>query len=261
MSKELRRSLRRDRRKRVWNVSKFIEERLDVGDVIGAFDVLKNWYKKFTGKNMKPSVGDLEDTRKVYEKLFKKDELTDDMPFDFDYDGPEVDDSIPSEEEIKRALFRMRSRKSPGLSLISVDQLKEWCLAANQEKPDEKTLEIWMRIVEIVRRSFELGDVPRAFFNGILVIIPKDDVGGKRGLGLLETLHKLNSQITNLRMANSIIFSQDVHGFRRQRGTFTAIGEVKLRMQMATCKSKTICQVSPKSAPWDRLFGGLLGPF
>ena len=42
---------------------------------------------------MKPSVGDLEDTRKVYEKIFKKDELTDDMPFDFDYDGPEVDDS------------------------------------------------------------------------------------------------------------------------------------------------------------------------
>ena len=100
-----------------------------------------------------------------------------------------------------------------------------------------------MKIVEIVRRSFELGDMPRAFFNGTLVIMPKDDVGGKRGLGLLETLHKLNSQITNLRMANAIIFSQDVHGFRRQRGTFTAIGEAKLRMQMATCKSKTIYQI------------------
>ena len=117
---------------------------------------------------MKPSVGDLEGTRKVYEKLFKKYELTDDIPFDFDYDGPEVDDSIPSEEEIKRALFRMRSRKSPGLSLISVDQLKEWCLAANQEKPDEKALETWMKIVEIVRRSFELGDAPRAFSTGCL---------------------------------------------------------------------------------------------
>ena len=60
LSKELRRSLRRDRRNRVWNVSKFIEERLDAGDVIGAFDVLKNWHRKFTSKALKPSRIDFE---------------------------------------------------------------------------------------------------------------------------------------------------------------------------------------------------------
>ena len=43
-------------------------------------------------------------------------------------------------------------------------------------------------------------------------------------------------------MANVIIFSQEVHGFRRQRGIFAAIGEAKLRMQMATFKSETIYQ-------------------
>ena len=77
----------------------------------------------------------------------------------------------------------------------------------------------------------------------MLVATPKDDIGGKRGLGSLETLHKLNSELINFRMTNAINFCQDVHGFRRRRGTFTAIGEVKLRMQMAACKSETLCQV------------------
>ena len=74
---------------------------------------------------MKPSVVDLESTRKVHEELFKKHKRTDDVPFDFDYDGLAVDNSIASEKEIKRALFHTKSRKSPGLSLISADQLKE----------------------------------------------------------------------------------------------------------------------------------------
>ena len=144
----------------MWNASAFIEERLKVGDIFGAYDVLKNWCKKFTGKTLKPSEEDLESTRKVHEDLFTKEELTDEMPFEFDYEGEAVDDSMPSEEEIKRALFRMRSRKAPGLSLITVDKLKEWCLAATQEEPEEQALETWEKIVEIVRRSFELGDMP-----------------------------------------------------------------------------------------------------
>ena len=131
LGKELRRNLRQDRRKRVWNVSVLIEERLEARDVIGACDALKNWYKNVTGKTLKPSKIDLEHARKTYEDLFKKEILTDEIPFDFDYEGTEGDDSIPSEEEIKRALFRMRNRKAPGLSLITVDKLKEWCLAAH----------------------------------------------------------------------------------------------------------------------------------
>ena len=70
LGKELRRSLRKDRRNRVWKVSVTIEEKLKANDIIGAFDILKHWYKKFTGKALKPSPIDLEDTRKIYENLF-----------------------------------------------------------------------------------------------------------------------------------------------------------------------------------------------
>lgn len=35
------------------------------------------------------------------------------------------------------------------------------------------------------------GEIPKAFNYRVLVIIPKDDKGGVRGIGLLETIHKL----------------------------------------------------------------------
>ena len=87
------------------------------------------------------------------------------------------------------------------------------------------------------------GEIPTAFKLGVLVIIPKDDKGGTRGIGLLETIHKLVSQVINLRMAKSINFCEEVHGFCRKRGTHTAIGETKISMQIAACKSDTIFQV------------------
>ena len=99
------------------------------------------------------------------------------------------------------------------------------------------------KIVELVQRCIAKRDVPRAFFYGILVIIPKDDQGGVRGIGLLEVIHKLISQIINLRMIRTINFCDEVHGFRRKRGTFTAIGETKIDMQVATCQSDTLYQV------------------
>ena len=76
-----------------------------------------------------------------------------------------------------------------------------------------------------------------------MVIIPKDDKGGVRGIGLLETIHKLISQIINMRMAGTIVFVDEVHGFRKKRGTFTAIGERKIGMQRAVCESRPLYQI------------------
>jgi len=232
LGKELRRSLRKDRRRRIEKTSKAVEERLNGGDITGAFDLLRNWYKKFTGKVMKPSKEEIEKTRTVYSDLFKSDEREDVLPFDVEYDGNEVNDSVPNEEEIRAALFRMRSRKSPGLTKISVDHMKEWWQKAHPEEgePDEEAVQVWEKIVEVVQRCIGKGEIPKAFTFGVLVIIPKDDKGGVRGIGLLETLHKLVSQVINLRMSSTIEFCESVHGFRRKRGTFTAIGEAKMKM-------------------------------
>ena len=55
LGRALRRSLRKDRRRRVEKVADEIQERLEGRDIIGAFDILKFWYKKFTGKAVKPA--------------------------------------------------------------------------------------------------------------------------------------------------------------------------------------------------------------
>ena len=98
-------------------------------------------------------------------------------------------------------------------------------------------------VVRIVQACIRDRVIPDAFLYGILVIIPKDDKGGVRGIGLLEAIHKLISQIINLRIAASISFDNDVHGFWKRRGTYTAIGERKLHMQMAACSSTTLYQI------------------
>ena len=60
-----------------------IEEKLEKKDVIGAFAVLKHWYRKFTGTSLKSSPGELGETRESYVKLFSADNLEDKLPFDF----------------------------------------------------------------------------------------------------------------------------------------------------------------------------------
>jgi DNA replication initiation complex subunit (GINS family) len=246
IGKELRKNLRRDKRKRIEKASVEIEKKLEERDVIGAFEILRNWYKKFTGKAVKPATVDIEETRKVYEKLFTADELLDELPFKMEYEGDAVEDGIPEEDEIKKALFRMRSRKAPGLTRISVDHMKMWYnLAFPQNSdvpPDEESLARWKTIVEIVQKCMK-GEIPEAFTFGVLVIIPKDDKGGVRGIGLLESIHKLVSQIINMRLGETIQFCEEVHGFRKKRGCYTAIGEAKIRMQMAACSAKTTYQI------------------
>ena len=40
-----------------------------------------------------------------------------------------------------------------------------------------------------------------------------------------------------------IKFHPSVHGFRKKRGCFTAIGEAKVKLQMAMCKSEPLYQI------------------
>jgi hypothetical protein len=75
--------------------------------------------------------------------------------------------------------------------------------------------------------------MPRTFGMGILVLIPKGVPDQYRGIALLEVIYKLVSAIINRRVAEKIVFQDAIRGFRRGRGTGTAIIEAKLRMQLA----------------------------
>ena len=84
------------------------------------------------------------------------------MPFEFEYEGNNVKDTVPDETEIIFALFKMRNRKAPGLSRISVDDLKHWYHQAHpkddEEAVDLSVLERWNAIVKIIQGCFNGRD-------------------------------------------------------------------------------------------------------
>ena len=123
LGKELRRSLRKDRRNRVNEVSTKIEEELKRNNVVKAYDILRSWYKKFSGRSERPSLEDLASKREFYPNLFSKEE-TERETLKINYEGNDVDDSIPEEKEIIKALFKLKNRRAPGLTGITVEQLK-----------------------------------------------------------------------------------------------------------------------------------------
>ena len=66
----MRRNLCVDWRKRTWDASMEIEMKLNEKDIIRSFDILKHWYKNFTGTSLKPSPMELDTMREDYVKLF-----------------------------------------------------------------------------------------------------------------------------------------------------------------------------------------------
>ena len=109
-----------------------------------------------------------------------------------------------------------------------------------EENPKDESKKIWVKIIELIQHYIREGDVLIAFFYGILVIILKDNVGRVCGIGLLEVIYKLISQIINLYMMQVIKFCDKVHSFRRKRGTFTTIREIKFEMQREVYTSETL---------------------
>ena len=133
------------------NTSEIVEEKLSKKDIIGVFDLLRHWYKKYSGTRTKPTTIEIEETRKGYETLYISDYLEDKLRFDFEYDRNVVPDEVPDNNEIKDAVFKMRNRKTPGLSRLSTDIIKGWYRMAFPKKgegePDLEALELWNTIV------------------------------------------------------------------------------------------------------------------
>lgn len=108
----------------------------------------------------------------------------------------------------------MRSLKAPGLTKVSLNVIKMWYNLGfpKRGQPDVKARELWSKVVDLIQCCWQ-GGIPTAFSLGVLVIIQKKDQGGVRGIGLLEAIHKVISQIINLCLADTINFCKEVNGF------------------------------------------------
>ena len=215
-----------------------IEEDLDDNDPKSAFGKLKRWYRRTTGRPLKPTREDSEELTREREELYTKVDNLQQM-FRLVQVDASVDDSIPDNEEICKALQRMKNGKAPGPSGIRADQLKVWMKRWRKEKKkrmEERDLGAmipWETVVELIQEAYCSGKMPSRMMQAICVLIPKNDKGEYRGIGLLDAMWKLTTAVANKRMAIGIKLHDAHHGFRAGRGTGTAILETKLRMQLA----------------------------
>ena len=58
-----------------------------------------------------------------------------------------------------------------------MDNLKAWhketCQEEEDVEPNPQAVNLWMRVLEVVRLAFVDGMIPRAFTHGSMVLIPK----------------------------------------------------------------------------------------
>lgn len=224
----IRQSLRTDEKIRAEKAGDEIERCLAMGNTREAYDIMRKWYKDKVSKPPIPTYVDEEKIRAEYQSLYTRQEPLQSNITLF-YNQERVDDTVPTEEEIKIALKGMRCNKSPGCSNITVEDLQGWMEESEKEVDSRK--DRWEKVVEIVQSSFTRTKLPEVFGIGILVLIPKSDPNQYRGIALLDVIYKLVSRIVSVRMNNSIIYHDAVHGFRRNRGTMTATAELKLCMR------------------------------
>jgi Reverse transcriptase (RNA-dependent DNA polymerase) len=211
--------------------------KLKNGDVRGAYQGMQKWYRSNPEITTNPTRDDIDKIQKEFQTLYSKNENKENILRT--YVKYNINDKIPEEEEIIKSLKKLRNGKAPGSSGISVDEIKSWYNRARvlkEEKIDEKAIKLWDSVIEIIKIAFRTGEVPMAFKRGTLVLIPKPGSNDFRGIALLETIYKIVSMIIHRRLIESIPFHDSIHGFRTERGTSTAIINIKLKMQLAKRK-------------------------
>ena len=229
LNRQIKASLKEDRKRRVSDAGNAIEADLASKDVKAAWDRVKAWYRVAENRPPKPSREELSTVTEEYANLYTR-STPPGEPIPVLVDPFDVSDEVPSEDEIAAAVRGLRSGKAPGPSGLRTDQLKAWLRAARREEDPDPTH--WETLVTLVQHAYETGELPADMAWATVVLLPKG--GGQfRGIGLLESVWKLLTSILNRRMQRSIEFHDALHGFRARRGTGTAIIEAKLLQQWA----------------------------
>ena len=257
INRRIRCCLKTDRRRRTEQVGEEMEMKLERNDIRGAWSKFKYWYRN-CGKAYAPTHEDLEKITDEYEDLYKK------RPHDNDnipihVEKFDISDEIPTIDEIIISVRTLKNRKSPGPSKIQAEDIKFWmndfnniidnlseenCIESailNDETQSKIDDHPWSHLTSIIQEIFKTGNIPQKMTWEILVLIPKDSVK-YRGIGLLYAVWKLCSSIINKRLINRIQYHEALHGFRKSRGTGTAILEAKLLVSLAEKSGRTVYQ-------------------
>ena len=100
-----------------------------------------------------------------------------------------IPDGIPDEEEICTALHRLCRDRAAGPSGMKVESLLQW----ETDNPMA-----WFLLIKLVQKSFTEHEIPLAYSNTILVLLPKRELNKFHGISLLEVMYKLWAMIVYL---------------------------------------------------------------
>jgi hypothetical protein len=217
----IRKHIRRDRKLRTTKAGSEIEQLLHDKDIRGAWHRMKRWYRQVSGSRPKPSPLDMSEITTTYTDLYRNNTNINNQIPNINYISTPIDDSVPTEDEIRFAVLYLKQWKDSGPSGLRAKDLQAW-------ERDKTNTTNWNNLVTTIQHIFRTGEVPQRLSYSNLVIIPKSD-GGFRGIGLLEPIWKVISTIIKDRCNESITFDDSLHGFRSERGTSTAILEAKLQ--------------------------------
>ena len=125
LRKKIRAAVRKDRRARAEKAAATAEFLLKKGKIKEAYDAIKGWYREVSSLPPKPTYGDEEKIRKEFQALFSRVE-PEGEPIPVHYEGGLVDDGPPTEEEVVRAVRRLKFGKAPGASGIRAEDISNW---------------------------------------------------------------------------------------------------------------------------------------
>jgi hypothetical protein len=165
LGKLVRKSLKSDRKIRVEKVAEQAAHFLEQNNTHEAYQYLQGWYKPTNNKATNPTDKDMERIQQEYKKLYAAVEPTEaPIQTHITYDIINLE---PQEEEIIRALKKMRLRKAPGPSGITIIMIRGWYSKAHESTETcEESLIIWKKIVELIQHMFTKAEIPVSFSYG-----------------------------------------------------------------------------------------------
>ena len=239
LGRQLKASLKEDRKQRCAIAGAAALQAMHTGEAQEAWRIVRAWYRAATDRPSRPSRTDLQKVTDDRIELYTQEDPPEDpipvlvAPYD-------VDDDVPTEDEIATAVKRLRNGKASGPSKIRAEQLKAWLEAAQREKNPDPTK--WNRVVGLVQACFTKQALPSQMVWSTVVLIPKGG-GGFRGIGLLELIWKVIESIANRRIASQVRYHDCLHGFVPRRGTGTGCIEAKLTQQLHRIAHRTLFSV------------------
>jgi len=239
LSREIDKSRKEDTKRCTETAAAEIEACIEDQDLQGGWFKLNLWMKHRGDNAFRPSFEDMTRLTDEMEDMHKRVDPHEE-PIPTLIAPYEIDDSVPSEDEITLAVKQLKSGKSLGATKMTVAHLKKWYRQAHPLKEEDiPQPEAWNKLVELVQHAWEHSELSQELYYCVQVMIPKPD-GGSRGIGLLEVVLKVLECIINSRVTAKVKFHDCLHGFRAARGIDTAQIESKLFQQLAGIDQETL---------------------